>query len=111
MSSKLTLKYTSIDIETDDADPGVDYYGYMAVQFNYSTETERFFMDSYEMVILNKVTEFMNKLVGGYTKEEIRIEDVSLLIDLKKTEHKKFGPDIAKIVRDVEKDFDEKVGA
>ncbi len=107
--ASLKLKYTSVEIEAEE-DTGDGYCGYLAVQFDYNSPIGQFFMDSYDDIILSRILEFMNKLVGGYTKEEIRIEDTSLLIDLKKSAYKKFAPDIAKIVKDTEKEFDSKVG-
>lgn len=109
MSIDLNLKYASVSISTDDAD-GKDYHGYVAINFNYSTELEKFFMESVEFDLLLQIKDFFSQKTSGYGTKDISLEDVSILINLQRESDKRYAPDLVGIVRSFEKSFDEKMG-
>lgn len=109
MGGKFSLKYTSVDIETDDAD-GKDYHGYMAIQFNYSTDQEKFFMESVEIDVLARIKAFFARLDSGYEENDVSLEDISILINLKREDDKRYAPNMVAIMRHFEENFDDTVG-
>jgi len=107
-------KYTSISIDDDMADPEEGYYGYMAVGFNYKPDdASAFFMDSYHREIMDDIKAFLeiNATDDGWKhyKDNVRLEDVAILMELYTPEDAKFAPDLVRIVRGYERKFLDKI--
>lgn len=108
MSSVIETKYTEIRVDTDNAN-GLDHFGYIAIQFNPDGGANGFFMDTYDMAIVDKIREFFQEIPNYNLVKDIYIEDAHVMVNLSRVNDKVYAPDIVKIVKAFEKQYHEKI--
>lgn len=105
MSATIETKYAEISVDSDDAN-GKDYHGYIAVRFNPDGAKYGFFMESYALSLIRS----FKLLFKDLENTDVTSDDGSIIINLSSIEDKIYAPDVVRLVKQFEKDFDEKVG-
>ena len=108
--SDFKTKYTKVAVEVDETYGDKNYFGYIAVNFNLTSELGIFFADTYDLKLLTKIKSLFSTVANVMVDKEIRIEDASILIDLPSVATKSMAADVVRLVKQMEKEFDEKVG-
>jgi hypothetical protein len=104
MSSEFNTKYTTVRVDTSDANPKESYFGYIAVSFDYDSDDASFFINTYDLEILSRMKQFF-ELNTNMSNKEIRIEDLDLLIDLPSVESKIYATDVVRIIKQAEEEY------
>lgn len=107
----ITTKYTTIKIDMDLIDAKTSSFGYFVVQFKMTLPVDEFFMESQDSRILEAIRGFFKNKPNYNIEKQIYIEDNWIMINLTRTADKMYAPDIVKIVKEIEADFDKKVNS
>lgn len=110
MSATFETKYAEVTVDVDDANPKEDYFGYIAVRFNPDGGKYGFFMDTYDIAIQDDLRQMFRTIPNYNIEKQIYIEDGTVMLNLTRIADKIYAPDVVKIVKKYENEYDSKVG-
>lgn len=109
MKSSYKTEYTEVEVHVNEANPEANYHGYIAVQFEVEGVGD-FFSETMDLILLEAIRKGLKHTPNLMVDKEIYLQDFALLINLPSVSSKDIAVDVVRIVKQIEKDFNSRLG-